>query len=135
MIVVDTNVLVYLLIVSPQSAEAEAALRKDSNWVAPFLLRSEIRNVFSLYVKQKQLEESTALQRMEQAEVLLAGREFGVSSRAVLELAFRSGCTAYDCEFVALAKQLGVRLITADRMVVAKFPETAEALADFARDP
>jgi len=50
----------------------------------------------------------------------------------VLELAVRSRCTAYDCEFVALAKQLGVPLVTSDRQVLAAFPETAVSPDAFA---
>ena len=42
-----------------------------------------------------------------------------------LELAKRSRCTAYDCEFVALAKRLGTGLVTSDRQVLSAFPETA----------
>ena len=52
MIVVDTNVLAYLLITGERSAEAERALRKDPFWAAPLLWRSELRNVLALYMRQ-----------------------------------------------------------------------------------
>jgi len=50
----------------------------------------------------------------------------------VLGLAAQSGCTAYDCEFVALAADLGTRLVTADRRVLAAFPDIAVAPRAFA---
>jgi predicted nucleic acid-binding protein len=41
----------------------------------------------------------------------------------------RSKCSAYDCEFVALAQGLKVPLITTDRKLVREFPRTARLLA------
>jgi len=49
-----------------------------------------------------------------------------------LDVPFATGVSAYDCEFVALAKDLRLRLVTADKQVLAKFPETAVSLASFA---
>jgi len=49
----------------------------------------------------------------------------------VLQLTTRSRCSAYDCEFVGLAQDLGVPFVTADREVLAAFPSTAVSPADF----
>jgi predicted nucleic acid-binding protein len=46
-------------------------------------------------------------------------------------LAARSACSAYDCEFVALARDLDVRLVTADRRLRG-LPDTAISPEDFA---
>ena len=64
------------------------------------------------------------------AEALLAPGEADVDSEAVLRLAAQSGCTAYDCEFVALAQKLAVTLITMDRALLRAFPEMAQALVE-----
>jgi predicted nucleic acid-binding protein len=52
-----------------------------------------------------------------------------------MELVAGSACSAFDCECVALAHRLGVQLVTADRALLAEFPNVAIALADFAGDP
>lgn len=65
---------------------------------------------------------------MAAAEEEMAGREAPVESEAVLRLAARSDLTVYDCEFVALAQELGVPLVTADRRVLATFPKVARSL-------
>jgi hypothetical protein len=62
---------------------------------------------------------------------LLHGREYEVPLAAVLGLAVGSSCSAYDCEFVALAQDLGAPLVTVDRQVLASFPGVAVALEDY----
>jgi len=62
---------------------------------------------------------------------LMAGREHDVSSSRVLRLAAESACSAYDCEFVALAQDLSVRLVTVDKRVLKDFPGTAIAMDEF----
>jgi predicted nucleic acid-binding protein len=47
-----------------------------------------------------------------------------------IHLAIRSRCSAYG-EFVALAQDLRVPFVTADRQVLAAFPSTAVSPADF----
>jgi predicted nucleic acid-binding protein len=134
LIVIDTNILAYLLITGERSPEAEQALAKDPVWAAPVLWRSELRNVLALYMRKKGLTIEKALRIIDKADDLLEGREYTMTSRPVLELVARSGCTAYDCEFVALAQDLGVRLVTVDRRILTEFPQTAIALSDFVGD-
>lgn len=49
MIVVDVNVLAYLLIPGKFTEAAEQLLTEDSAWVVPRLWRSELRNIFDTY--------------------------------------------------------------------------------------
>ena len=131
MIVVDTNLIGYLFLTSDRSEQAERALRKDPEWAAPLLWRSELRNVLSQYVRRSLLELDDAQRIMNVATDILSGREYPVSSEQVLRLAAGSGCSAYDCEFVALARDLGVVLVTVDRQVLQAFPEIAVGLDAF----
>jgi len=89
------------------------------------LWRSELRNVLALYLRQGLLDFDAAYAIQTEAESLLAGREYDAGSLEVLPLAASSGCSGCDCELVALAEFLGVRLITADRQVLRKFRATA----------
>jgi predicted nucleic acid-binding protein len=131
MIVVDTNVIGYLYLTSERSQQAEQALRRDPQWVAPPLWRSEMRNVLALHVRRKQLLLKDACRIMEEAVSLMRGREYQVASRQVLALAASSGCPAYGCEFVALAQDLGLPLITVGNQILRQFPACAFALAAF----
>ncbi len=128
MIVVDTNVVAYLLLPGPQTALAEDLLIQQPEWAAPPLWRSEWRNVLAGYLRRGALDLDQALALQQQAELLVIRHEEPVSSRAVLQLVASSRCSAYGCEFVAAAQQLGVPLVTADRALLAVFPDVARGL-------
>jgi predicted nucleic acid-binding protein len=132
MIVVDTNTIAYLYLPSDFTVSVEAVLQKDSDWTAPVLWRSELRNILAFYMKQGLLGLSEAVAVQTRAELLLNGNEYEVDSLNVLQLASRSGCTAYDCEFVYLALSQGTKLVTADKKLLREFPETAIKASDFA---
>jgi predicted nucleic acid-binding protein len=131
MIVVDTNVIAYLWIPGLNTTYAEHLLQKDSEWIAPLLWRSEFRNVIAGYVRRNLMTLETAVQLMGEAESQMRGKEYSVSSTQVLNLVEKSQCSAYDCEFVALAEDLGSPLITTDRKILTAFPSTAVALKQF----
>jgi predicted nucleic acid-binding protein len=131
-IVADVNLIAYLLITGEHTAAAEAVLGTDAEWAAPLLWRSEWRNVLAGYLRRGELNLAGALERVAAAEAVVRGREYLVEAAAVLELGAGSPCSAYDCEYVALARQLGVPLVTSDRRLLAAFPETAVAPGQFA---
>ena len=72
------------------------------------------------------LEETLTLQSA--AESLMTDHEIKLDSRTVFDLVKQSNCTAYDCEFVALARQIGTLLYTVDTKLLAACPEMAKAL-------
>ena len=125
MIVVDTNLLVYLYVSGQNTAQAETVLVRDPVWVAPLLWRSEFRNVLAGLVHRRGLGLDDAVRIAHEAERRMAGGEYTVASQQVLELAARSGCSAYDCEFVGLARDLRVSFVTGDRQILAAFQSTA----------
>ena len=125
MIVADSNLIAYLLIPGDKSALAEQVLVKDSDWAVPLLCRSEMRNILTLYMRHEGMTLSQARSTMETAESLWRDREFAVPSADVLELGARHDVTAYDGEFVVLARHLGVPLVTFDKLVRKAFPHIA----------
>jgi len=139
MIVVDTMIVAYGLLPHPQFVEeVERVQAKDGNWAIPSVWRSELRNVLLQYVRAvesgplaQDLHLADTFEIMQDAEVLLGRQTFQVGSEPILRLAHESGCSAYDCEYVALAQRLGVRLITYDSEVLAVFPDTAMSPSDF----
>ena len=134
MIVADATTISYLFLAGELSIQAEKVLIKDSKWVAPLLWRSEFRSVLSQYIRKDLLTLEDAVEIMESASALMENNEFDVASRQVLELVKASNLSAYDCEFIALAKDLGVKLVTADIMISSQFPDYALAIQDFLKN-
>jgi predicted nucleic acid-binding protein len=128
MIVVDTNVLAYLWLPGERTKAAERLLKKDPDWNAPLLWRSEFRNVLAGCLRRGDLSLDTALQIADGAEGQMRGREFTVPSAQVLKRVDGSDCSAYDCEFVVLADELGVSLVTSDAKLLKSFPAITRPL-------
>ncbi len=131
MIVVDTNLLAYLLLPTPYSAQAEAVLIKDSDWFAPQLIHSEFRNVLLGAVRRNDVSRSDADSFLARAQDVIAVPETAVDGPAIFNLAIESGCSAYDCEFVWLARHLRIPLVTADKKVLNAFPGQAVTIEKF----
>jgi predicted nucleic acid-binding protein len=130
-IVVDTNLIVHFFVKGDNSELAGKVLVMDSGWSAPFLWRSEFRNTLVKCVRGELVEWNDAFRIMTEAESLMAGNEYAVVSGDVLSLAASSACSAYDIEFVVLARELGVPLVTTDKQLLESFPDTAVSLARF----
>lgn len=134
MIVVETNVIAYLLLPGAHTAAARGAFERDPAWVAPVLWRSEFRNVLATSLRKGHLSIDEAIEVMDLACDLMEGGEYETDSTSVLRLAADSECSAYDCEFVALAQELRAPLVTADRRIRATFEAATIGLKDFARE-
>lgn len=128
MIVVDSSVLAYLLLPSDLTPATEALLRAEPDWTAPPLWRSEFRNLLAGYLRRGTLSFEKVIAVQLEAEELLADGEYSVESPAVMQLARESRCSAYDCEFVALAVKLNTIVVTLDKQILSEFPTRAVSL-------
>ncbi|MDR3089467.1 MAG: type II toxin-antitoxin system VapC family toxin [Desulfobulbaceae bacterium] len=128
MIVVDTNIVAYLYFPCVYTEAAIHLLEADPDWNAPLLWRSEFRNILTGYMRRGDLELEHACAIQTAAELLLVGAEHQGDSKQVLRLAHESNCSAYDCEFVALAHMLAAPLFTMDGKIIKAFPAVAKSL-------
>ena len=131
MIVVDTNIISYLYISSARSQQAEQLLSLDPQWKAPVLWRSEFRSVLGQYLRKNFLSYDEVLLILQQAEKLLTDNEYEISSANIMQLVNASRCSAYDCEFAALAQYLDIPLVTADKKILLEFPDIAKSLDSY----
>ena len=113
MVVVDTNVLAYLLIEGDRTADAQALYAHDPDWRSEGFLLAEFSNLLATYARAGSLEAGEALGLLASAERTLTGVVNLPHARA-LALAAEFGVSAYDARFLAVARQLGGRLVTED---------------------
>lgn len=131
MIVADSNLIAYLLIPGDKSAMADEIFLKDPDWAVPLICRSEIRNILTLYMRHEKMSLHQAQVTMEKAERLWCEHEYAVPSNEILELTHKHNVTAYDGEFVILAQELRITLVTFDKAVRKMFPRIAIDPVDF----
>lgn len=132
MIVADTNLIVYLFITGDQTELAQKVLDKDPYWIVPPLWRSEFRNVLASYIRRG-ITLVQAEQVMQNAMQTLEKRQVVPSEDEIFDLIANSSCTAYDCEFVALARQLNIHLVTADKQLLREFSDCTISLEEFVK--
>jgi len=131
MIITDTNIISYLLLPTSYSDSVDELYKTDSDWAAPILWKSEFRNILALYLRKNIIAFEKAIQLQDTAESLMVQNEFDVSSLQTLSLVNESNCSAYDCEFVALANHFNTQLVTQDKKLLRKFPSIAISVSDF----
>ena len=131
MIIVDTNIISYLLLPTLYTYSVERLYEIEPDWSAPILWKSEFRSVMALYLRKKMITLEKAMQLQETAESIIIQNEYDVSSSQVLALIDESNCSAYDCEFIALANHFDTKLLTQDKKILREFPSTAISVSGF----
>ena len=125
MIVVDTNILASLYFPGPKNKMAEDLQLKSPLWLAPPLWKSEFRNVTALYFRKGLITYEEGLETLGKAEELMREFEENVDFKRVFSLVKHSKCSCYDCEFVGLAIDFRVPLVTYDKLMLREFPKVA----------
>ncbi len=131
MIIADTNIISYLLLPTLYTDSVEKLYKIDPDWSAPILWKSEFRNVMALYLRKKIITLEKAMQLQDTAESIIIQNEYDISSSQVLALIDKSDCSAYDCEFIALANHLDTKLVTQDKKILREFPSATISVSDY----
>jgi predicted nucleic acid-binding protein len=95
--------------------QAQALLAKDRDWHMPVFWRVEWANVLTNYARHGDMPQADALALMKKSESLGFITDHAVDQAAALELSLKLKVTAYDAQFLALAKHLGVPCVTSDK--------------------
>lgn len=130
MIVADTNVVVQFVVGDDGSADAALLHAEDPEWAAPTILMSELRNVLLGFVRRGVLGPDHVKSMCDDAGRALGDRVEDVPHDRVIGTALECGLTAYDAEFVVLARTLGVFLATSDREILEGAPDVAVSVRE-----
>ncbi len=131
MIVVDVNVIIYLLTETPQRTLACGVRERDGDWRVPPLWRHEMLNVLVTLTRQDVLDTSAALTVWRNALTLLGAREQQPEMEYALSLAIQHGISAYDAQYVALAASLDAQLVSEDKKLQRVLPGRVVSMTNF----
>jgi predicted nucleic acid-binding protein len=98
-----------------------------------FLWRYEFQNILATAIKAKQIKPEQALDTWDKVSKVLIENECEPSQSRVIDLVAQYGITAYDGQFIAVALEMGVPLVTEDRELQEKFPGIATSMDEFLR--
>jgi len=129
-LVVDTNIVAYLLIDGDHTDAAQDLRRRDPDWRSEAFLLVEFTNVLASSIATKRMSNTLAGDILSGAITLLDGKLVRISHPSVLSIAFRYRVTAYDARFLALAQRLGTRLVTEDAKLRLAAPALTQSLAE-----
>lgn len=129
MIVVDVNIVAYLLINGRKTALARQLHAADGEWRLPPLWRAEFLNVLVLQITQGGFGLGAAEGIWTTATTLLGKAEVEPDLLLALHIAAANRITACDAQYLALAEQLGIRCVTEDRELLRKFPKLTVEMA------
>jgi predicted nucleic acid-binding protein len=130
MLVVDTNIIVPLYVRAAASDAVRELRDRDAVWRTDPFAMVEFSNVLATYERARYLTKAMAHECLARAQGFLRPHYFSVTHEAALELAIRHRLTAYDGRFLALAHQLGARLVTEDAKMRAAAPALTQSLAE-----
>lgn len=131
MIVADASVLMHAVVQSRFSVDVDQSWKVDPHWIAPALWRSELRSGLTKYVRHGSFPARDAFDRALEAENLISETKEIRDHHLVLTIALQSGCSAYDSEYIALAMENGLPLLTYDRTLIDLFPGIAITPGDW----
>ena len=133
MVVVDVNVLAYSLIEGDRTGEALEVQRIDPDWRLPPVWRHEFANVLVTYVRQGGMPERRASDLYGAAVASYGPREATPDVSSVIRWAIGKRLSAYDAQYVALARQLDVPCVTEDAGILRAVPAGACSMRAFVR--
>ncbi len=129
MVIVDTNIVAYLLIQGNRTAEAQALFARDPEWRSEAFLLIEFSNLLATYVRAGSLRRNEAHALLGEVEKRVRGLVNLPHVRA-LQVAEQFGVSAYDARFLGAAQILGGKLVTEDLQLRAAAPALTQFLAD-----
>jgi predicted nucleic acid-binding protein len=129
MVVVDTNILAYLLIAGDRTREAPALHGRDSDWKSEAFLLVEFSNILATYQRRGELDPNQVEGLMNDAETRISG-PIHVSHIIALRTAQKYRISAYDARFIATAEKLDAKLVTEDTKLRKAAPRLTLSLAD-----
>jgi predicted nucleic acid-binding protein len=131
MIVIEANILIYALIECDNSRMIPQLREKDADWRTTGLCLHETLNVLATFQRRGLLTLEQCQELLKSANRFISVAQCEVNIEASLAVAAKYGITGYDAQYVALAQNLAVPLITEDRKLRHAVPGIGVSMQEF----
>jgi predicted nucleic acid-binding protein len=128
-VLIDTNVLAYLLLEGDRTALAQELYERDSDWRSEAFLMVEFSNVLATSIRSRAITREQGVKLLAGAEALVPVLT-SVQHERVLEAAIQFGTSAYDARFIALAMQMKMKLVTEDARLRSAVPAWTNSISE-----
>jgi predicted nucleic acid-binding protein len=128
-IAVDCNVLAQLLFDADQTPRARTLLQQDADWHSEALIVVEFTNVLATAIRVRGMPMKDASIALTQAQAVVEPGLHAANHHETLTLASQYRVSAYDARYLAVARDLGVKLVTEDARLRAAAPKLTQSLA------
>ncbi len=129
MVLVDTNILAFLMIEGDRTPSAQQLFERDSDWCSEAFAMVEFSNILATYIRTKALTQAQGIRLLTEAQTLMTTLH-NVANMQALEAAVEYEISAYDARFISLAKHLKQKLVTEDMKLRAAVPSWTMSLAE-----
>lgn len=130
MVVVDSNVVAYLLLHGAHTRHARALWERDADWHSDAFVLVELTNVLATAVRIRGLPVPQATAALAKAQSVVESRLHMADHAVVLALAARIRISAYDSRFLVVARDLELRLVTEDAKLRHAAPTLTQSIAE-----
>ena len=128
-ILVDANIVVYLLLKSDKTEIARQLFEQSSRWVSESFMPIELTSAFITAVRIKEITEKQAAFYLEQAlELFPSINLLKANHYRAMEMAMKYKVSAYDARYLVIARELDTRLVTNDKPLRKAAPELTMSL-------
>jgi predicted nucleic acid-binding protein len=134
MVAVDVNVVAYLLIAGERSAAARALWAADPDWRLPSLWRCELLNILTTLGRTGRGSRDELIKTWRAAHTLLEGADHETDPESVLGIALEHRLSAYDAQYIAVARDLKTVLVTEDLQLRRALPNETRSLEAWLSD-
>jgi predicted nucleic acid-binding protein len=128
-VLVDTNIVAYLMIEGDRTAAAQKLFERDRDWCSEAFAMVEFSNILATYTRTKALTQAQGVRLLTEAHTLMSTLH-NIANMQALQTAIEHRISAYDARFISLAKHLKQKLVTEDMKLRAAVPLWTISLAE-----
>ena len=131
MIVVDANIVAYLMITGRKTALARKLRELEPSWAVPSLCKHEFASLLGQYVMGGGMPAEDIPELWDRFGLIINGHEHEIEIPAAVLLSCERNINVYDANYVLLAQRLDVVLVTENKQLATSCPAETSTMRQY----